>query len=296
MSARTLSKASLEEGHTTSALGPAASRAPALRAAVIMSWAIAGLAIIAALAGLFLDGLYHEGAWAREALRGGDLVTLIVAVPLLILSLTLSMRGSMRAVPVWIGLLAYSIYNYAFYAFGAAFNDAFVLHIALLSLSVYAMACALAAVDVRGVVEEFRGSRGARGVGLFLVIVGGLQAALWMFILVRNAVTGELIHDVPVAGQHLVFALDLALSMPALVLGGILLFRRRPFGFVLGTAMAVMGAVYQLNLMMAGVFQAHADVVGVKAFAPESVALTAAFAVASALLLIPGKDKEPSIV
>jgi hypothetical protein len=256
-----------------------------------MSWAIAGLAIIAALAGLFLDGLYHEGAWAREALRGGDLVTLVVAVPLLILSLTFSMRGSMRAVPVWIGLLAYSIYNYAFYALGAAFNDAFLLHIALLSLSVYAMACALAAVDVRGVADQFRRSRGARGVGLFLVIVGGFQAALWMFVVARNAITGEVIHDVPVAGQHLVFALDLSLSMPALVLGGILLFRRRPFGFVLGTAMAVMGAVYQLNLMIAGVFQAHAGVVGVKAFAPESVALTAAFAVASALLLIPGKDR-----
>jgi hypothetical protein len=102
-----------------------------LTAAMIMSWAISGLMVIAALAGLFRNGLYHEGAWAREALRGGDLVTLVVAAPLLILSLTLSMSGSMRAVPMWIGLLAYSIYNYAFYALGAAFNDAFVLHIAV---------------------------------------------------------------------------------------------------------------------------------------------------------------------
>jgi hypothetical protein len=60
--------------------------------------------------------------------------------------------------------------------------------------------------------------------------------------------------------------------------------------------MAVMGAVYQLNLMLAGVFQAQAHVVGAKAFSPESVVLTAAFVVASALLLIPGKDKDPSIM
>lgn len=288
--------AALDERATTHELAPPAGRKTALTAAVIMSWAIAGLMIIAGGAGLFVHGLYQEGAWAREALRGGDLVTLVVAAPLLILSLTLSMRGSMRAVPVWIGLLAYSIYNYAFYVFGASFNDVFLLHIVLLSLSVYAMAFALSAVDVRGVANELRLARGARGVGYFLVTVGGLQAALWMFVLVRNAVTGELIHDVPVAGQHLVFALDLALSMPALVLGGVLLVRRRPLGFLLGTAMAVMGAVYQLNLMLAGVFQAQAHVVGAKAFSPESVVLTAAFVVASALLLTPGKDKDPSIV
>jgi hypothetical protein len=288
--------ATLGERGVTANHGSLAGRPPALTAAVIMSWAIAGLMIIASLAGLFLHGLYHEGAWAREALRGGDLVTLVVAVPLLILSLTLSMRGSMRAVPVWIGLLAYSIYNYAFYALGAAFNDVFLLHIVLLSLSVYAMAFALSALDVRGVANELRPARKARGVGYFLVTVGGLQAALWMFVLVRNVITGELIHNVPVAGQHLVFALDLALSMPALVLGGVLLVRRRPLGFLLGTAMAVMGAVYQLNLMLAGVFQAQAHVVGAKAFSPESVVLTAAFVVASALLLIPGRDKDPSIV
>jgi hypothetical protein len=252
-----------------------------------MSWAIAVVMVAAAAWGLFAPELYHEGAWAREALRGGDLVTLAVAAPLLIVSLALASTGSRRAVPVWMGLLAYAIYTYAFYAFGATFNDAFLLHVALLSLSVYAMACALAGVDVHAVADRFRGVRGPRAVGLFLMIVGVLQGALWIFVIVRNALTGEVIHDVPVAGQHLVFALDLGLTMPALVLGGWLLFRRRPFGFVLGTAMAVMATVYQLNLMVAGVYQANADVAGVTAFAPESVVLTAAFAVVTALLLLP---------
>jgi hypothetical protein len=39
-----------------------------------------------------------------------------------------------------------------------------------------------------------------------------------------------------------------ALLAPSLVLAGVLLFRRRTFGFLLGTALAVFGAVYQLNL------------------------------------------------
>jgi hypothetical protein len=102
----------------------------------------------------------------------------------------------------------------------------------------------------------------------------------------RFAVTGQLLHDIPVEGQHLVFALDLSLLVPTLVLAGVLLFRRTAAGFVLATAVCVFGAVYQLNLMLAGVFQANADVAGVTAFPPEGILLTGALAAASAVLLL----------
>ena len=135
----------------------------------------------------------------------------------------------------------------------------------------------------------FRTVRTAKAVGVFLLIVGVGQGLLWLFILVRNAITGEVLHDIPISGQHLVFALDLALLVPSLVLSGVLLARRRPFGFLFGTAMAVMGAVYQVNLMMAGVFGAEAEVPGAKAFPAESVVLTTAFIIAAVSLLLGGR-------
>lgn len=264
---------------------------PAARtAAYVLSGAIAALMIAASLAGLLVDGLYHEGAWAREAFRGGDVITLTVAAPLLIISLIMSIRGSHRAEPVWIGMIVYAFYNYAYATFGAAFNDVFLLHIALFSMSVFALACAIPTLDVAAIGQTFRDAIGARTIGVFLVIVGAGQGGLWIFLVVRNAITGEVLHDIPVWGQHLVFALDLALLVPSLVLAGVLLVRRRPFGFLLGTAMAVFGAVYQLNLMVASVFQDRADVAGVQAFAPESLLLTATFVAASVLLLLPRRS------
>jgi hypothetical protein len=261
---------------------------PAARtAAYVLSGAIAGLMIAASLAGLLVDGLYHEGAWAREALRGGDVITLAVAAPLLIVSLILSIRGSHRAEPVWIGMIVYVLYTYAYATFGAAFNDAFLLHIALFSMSVFALACAIPTLDVAAIGQTFRDAIGARTIGVFLVIVGVGQGGLWIFLVVRNAITGEVLHDIPVSGQHLVFALDLALLVPSLVLAGVLLAQRRPFGFLLATAMAVFGAVYQLNLMVASAFQDRADVAGVHAFAPEGLLLTASFVAAAILLLLP---------
>jgi hypothetical protein len=264
---------------------------PATRtAAYVLSSAIAALMIAASLAGLLVDGLYHEGAWAREAFRGGDVITLTVAAPLLIISLIMSIRGSHRAEPVWIGMIVYTLYNYAYATFGSAFNDAFLLHIALFSMSVFALACAIPNFDLAAIGRTFRDAIGTRTIGVFLVIVGAGQGGLWIFLVVRNAITGEVLHDIPVWGQHLVFALDLALLVPSLVLAGVLLARRRPFGFLLGTAMAVFGAVYELNLMVASAFQDRADVAGVQAFAPESLLLTATFVAASGLLLLPRRS------
>lgn len=260
---------------------------PVERAAVVLTGAIVALIVAASAIGLFVPDLYDEEGWAREALRGGDLVTLALAAPMLLGSLVLAMRGSQRARAVWIGMLAYSVYNGAFYAFGTSFNDAFVLHIAVLSMSIFALVCAIASTDLVAIAATFGVVRGTRWVGLFLAFVGVAQGLLWLFVLARNVATGALIAEVPAEGQHLVFALDLALLVPSLVLSGVLLMRRLPLGYLLGAAMAVMGAVYQTNMLAAGVFQGRAGVEGATAFAPESVGLTIAFWVAALFLLVP---------
>ena len=54
---------------------------------------------------------------------------LAIADPLPDRIVAFARRGSQAAQAVWLGALAYSVYNYAYFAFGADFNDVFVLHI-----------------------------------------------------------------------------------------------------------------------------------------------------------------------
>src|SRR5918996_6562643 len=84
----------------------------------------------------------------------------------------------------------------------------------------------------------------------------------------------------------LVGPVTMVLLAPTLVLASVLLLRVRPVGFVMGTAVSGFGAAYQINLMASGVFQANADVPGVKAFPLESIILTVGFVVASLILLL----------
>jgi hypothetical protein len=249
--------------------------------------------LLASAWGLIEEDLYRDAAWGREAFRGGDAITFLIAVPLLAVALASSIQGSARAQVVWIGMLVYAAYTYAYAAFGADFNDAFGLHVAIVSTSLFALACAVPNLDRRAIADALRSRRRARWVGGLLVVVGAAQGLLWGFAIVRNALTGELLHDIPVAGQHLVFALDLGILMPLLLVAGVLLWRERPIGYVLGPAMAVMSAVYQLNLMVGAVYQDRADVAGVRAFPPEGIVLTVAFVVAAIAVVTGARGRRP---
>ena len=72
----------------------------------VLSIIIAVLAVIAAGGGFFFPHIYRDAA-----VYGNDLVTLVVAVPLLGLALILARRGSLRARLVWLGLVHYTLYN-----------------------------------------------------------------------------------------------------------------------------------------------------------------------------------------
>jgi len=250
----------------------------------VISSAIAVLMVVASLAGLLADDLYRDGAWAREALRGGDLTTLVLVVPILIWAVLLSRRGSMRGRVIWLGTLGYGVYNYAYYVFGAAFNDMFLVHVALLSLSIWATALLATNIDLASTGRGFRLDGVTRGVGGFLVIVGSVLGGLWVALAIRFALTGELMADVPEDGVHLVFGIDLSLLVPALIVAGVVLWRRTTLGVVFGSAMIVLGALYQANLLVSGVFQANADVPGAKALPLEGVVVASGFAASFALM------------
>jgi hypothetical protein len=251
--------------------------------AYVLGGTIALLMLVASLAGLLVDGLYRDGPWAREALRGGDLTTLALAVPVLVGSLVVARRGSRTAQAVWMGALAYGVYDYAYYSFGARFNDVFVVHMALLVLSSVAFIQAALTFDLAGIAARVLG-RAARWIGGFLILNGVVLGTLWVVLSIRFALTGELMGELPEAGVHTVFAVDTTLLAPALVAAGVLMWRGTVPGLALGAAVTVMGALYQANLVAANVFQAIADVPGVKLLPPDAVALALAFVVATAVL------------
>jgi hypothetical protein len=221
-----------------------------LRSAYILSALIAVLTLVAAGGGLLIDDLYQGNALLVAGWRGNDLVTLIVAVPMLVASLILSVRGSRRARLVWLGMLGYTLYNFAYYLFGAAFNSFFLLYVALFDLSIFALLFALVRLDVDGIGQSFSSGTPVEWIAGFMIFVAVGLTAVYGAESLRFVATGRVPEIVTNTGHltNIVFALDLSLVVPWFILGAIWLWQRRPWGYVLATILNVKGAVYMLAL------------------------------------------------
>jgi hypothetical protein len=257
------------------------------RAATVLTYVLVLAATVASVGGLAIHGLYTDDTvWATAALRGGDLVTLVLVVPGLILATLFARRGSVRARLVWGGLLGYGVYNFAFYVFGAAFNDLFLAHLMAFSASVFALIAWVTELDVVAISARFDARTPRRAVAVLMLAIAAVFATLWTTFSLVYAVSGHLtLGAATLPGMHLVFALDLALMAPSMAVGGVWLWRRRPWGYVAASALCVFGAAYQANLAVAGVFQANARVAGAKVVDPMGVGVLVAFLVAAIAML-----------
>ncbi|HUK72706.1 MAG TPA: hypothetical protein VLW50_28770 [Streptosporangiaceae bacterium] len=208
---------------------PASAPQSRLRWPDAVSTVSAVLMVFPSLGGLLLPGLYRDNTWSTAAFRGNDLATLLLAVPVLAVALVLARRGSERARLVWFALLAYNVYNYAFYLFGTAFNDFFLLYAALVSLSLIALAFAIPAIA--GIQCPVRYAR-AWVVAGYMAVVGVMFGAMWVIQAVRFLASGTVPKVISDSGLHtsIVFALDLTLIVPAMLIGAVLLWRGHPGG------------------------------------------------------------------
>ena len=261
---------------------------PRLTTAWVLSCVVLVLMATSSAVGLLVEGIYPEETWAVAALRGNDLVTLVLVVPVLALALAASrLRPSSASVLVWLGMLLYGLYNFAYYSFGAAFNDLFLLHVAAYSLSGIAMVLLGTSIDAevaaRGVVGGIR----AKVVAVFTLGVGIALLGAWGAMSVRVSLTGELPAGGHATGggpprlrhRHGILA-------PMFVIAGVLLWRAAPWGAVMGVAVNASGAAYLMVLEVVGGFQADAGIPGASWLSPVAIGAVLACLLATLALLV----------
>jgi hypothetical protein len=223
-----------------------------------LSLAVAALMSAASAAGLVLGlgGLYGpdptHAVGVREAeaglllpgLLGQDAFNLAVGVPLLLCSMWLARRGSLVGLLLWPGMLFYALYWYVLYAFGAPFGALFLLYVPLVTLSAYAIIALLSSMDGEWVRRRLADAVPARGVGAILVVLALLTFGQDATGALLTALSGDASADP--AARH-VWIADLALQAPAVFAGGVLLWQRRPLGYVAGA-----GLLFQYGLSALG--------------------------------------------
>jgi hypothetical protein len=209
-----------------------------------LSLPIALLGTTTSVCGITIERVYADETenWRAQAI-GQDIANLGVLVALLVLAYAAA-RGSARALLAWAGTVVYTAYTFTIYAFAIHFGPLFLVYVAVLALSAWALIGFFADVDPARVREAFRPGRMVGFVSVFLMVLAGGFALLWIGQDVPAMVDGNPSAELRDTGllTNPVHVLDLALFLPAGMLAGILLRRGRDWGHTLApmvlTAMA----------------------------------------------------------
>lgn len=212
-----------------------------------MASILAVLMVVQALLGLLRPDEYRDVAWIKATWYGNDWITLVAAVPVLSLGVVHARRGSVRGRLLVLGMAGYAIYNYAFYLFGAALNVFFPLYAACALLGTLTLGLTVSRLDVTFIASSFARWTPVRLIGGYLVCVAAGLAAIWLGMWGAYAFAGRPTPIEPEAFK-VVATLDLCLIVPALGSGGVMLWRRRPWGYLIATIAAIQGSLYLLVL------------------------------------------------
>lgn len=200
---------------------------------------IAFLLMIAAGGGVFRSSLYRDNPSLLAQAIGQDFISLVVVLPTLIISAIIAGRGSLRARLVWLGALAYLVYTYASFAFDIRFNSLFLVYVALLGCSLYALIGGLSTPNMAGIKTYFTEKTPVKAVSIYLAIIAVLFYFMWLSEIVPALIAGQIPQNIQDSGtpSNAVYVLDMAWILPAFGIAAVNLWRRKDLGYALAGAL-----------------------------------------------------------
>ena len=235
---------------------------------IVLSILIATLAIIVAGLGVFWQGkgqksefltlrgdtvtIQGHGLYQYETVSiaaqaiAQDIVTLLIGIPLLVISMIMFKKGSLQGKLLLSGTLAYFLYTYASFAFGAAYNILFLVYVSLFSLSLFAFIFMLMEIDIPNLPKHFSSGLPRRTIAVFLFVVGSFLLLAWL-----GRIVPALLANQPPLGLEsyttlIIQALDLGLVMPTAFLSGFLLWKKNSWGYLLSSIVLIKGVTLAL--------------------------------------------------
>jgi hypothetical protein len=206
---------------------------------------ISGLMALASIAGiLFPSTLYPTDELLRNFLSN-DVVNLLIGLPIMLISILLTIRKKLLGLLLWPGSLLFVIYNYMIYILAIPLNWAVLLYLALITLSLYTIMKLLTIIDGKKIQHNLTGVVHERISGAILFAMG-----LLFMLQAIGAMIEPVINQVHITRLELAVHVSDFLISPALVIGGILLWRRREFGYVSGLALLFQASMLFIGLIV----------------------------------------------
>ena len=180
-------------------------------------------------------GLYYWDTVSSAAqMQANDLVTLVLGLPLLALSMWLTLRGSLRGRILLAGTLGFILYTYITMAFGAHYNPLFLVYVALFSLSLFAFVFVMMSFDIEALSAHFSEKMPRGWIAGLLFFTAAFLSFAWLGRIAATFAPGT-VPALENTTSMFIQVMDLGIIIPICILAGILLLRRQPWGYLLAS-------------------------------------------------------------
>lgn len=209
---------------------------------------------------IYGKGLYQHMS-ADVAIQGiaQDYITLFIGLPLLLTSLFIARKNSLRGLFLLTGTLGYFLVTYLFYLTMAMYNHMFLIYAFLLGITFFALILSILEFNTDEIKKIFESEKLIRNAGIFLIINASLVALLWFGIVLPPIFDGT---NYPKALQHnttlIVQGFDLGLLLPIAFLVGILAIKKNRFGFLFAPIYMIFLSLMMTALVSKILFMASA--------------------------------------
>lgn len=198
------------------------------------------LAIIATISGLFWKGLYNNDTIAIIAqMKGQDLITLIICVPLLLISCYLITKDSLRGFLMWMGTIFYFLYTYASMSFLASYNTLFLVYVSIFSLSLYTFLYGLFTLNLKKIKKSFSPGVIIKIAGIFTIIMAVMLGFMWLSMIIESILSGVPPTALESYTTLVIQVLDLGVLIPIAIFSGVLILKGRAWGYALMSILLV---------------------------------------------------------
>jgi hypothetical protein len=189
-------------------------------------------------------GLYYydPASVAREGIIW-DVIDLCLALPLSIVAIVLTWRGSLRGQLLLGGMLFYFFYKYMQYAVMLSFNPLFLVYVAIFALSAVAFFVNLGGIKVSSLPKHISAHFPRWLFIVFTLVMSSALIVLWLGRIIPYTLAGRFPDELAGLTTLVTQAFDLGIVVPLLLSTAILLWRRSIWGYFLGGISLTFGFV-----------------------------------------------------
>ncbi len=191
---------------------------------------------------IYGKGLYQNDSISAVAQgKAQDIITMLLGVPLLLISIILSRKGSLRGRLLLSGTLGYFLYTYISYTFLWMYNSFFLIYVVIMSASFYAFLLSIMSLNIENLKSSFNEKLPVRLIGGFQIFISITIGMLWLGRIIPSLINKTIPYGLEHYTTLIIQAMDLGFIVPTAFLSGILLIKRNPYGYMLSSIIIIKG-------------------------------------------------------